>query len=193
MSEMKERPILFNTEMIRALLDGRKTQTRRVVKHIPMLGGPLAWCAAAAAQEPGWVNIVGDYRRFCPYGQPGDRLWVRETFKAFPDGDLFYRADFGDVIPVHADDNSEDWTWKPSIFMPRAASRLTLEIVSVRVERVQSISHRDALAEGVSYDVSKPDGAPVPTYQKLWDSINAKRGYGWDKNPWVWVVEFKRI
>ena len=167
---MKERPIIFSAEMVQAILDGRKTQTRRVMKVPP--------------REINGVGIVYESDK-CPYGQPGNRLWVRETWAYWgsietPEA-IIYRTD-GDKAGVR---------WRPSIYMPRKYSRITLEVTGVRVERVQDISHRDALAEGVSYDVSQDDGAPVPRFQKLWDSINAKRGYSWDKNPWVWVVEFK--
>jgi len=200
---MKERPILMNGEMVRAVLEGRKTQTRRVVKHIPMLGGPIGWCAAARAQEPGWVSIVGDYRRFCPIGKVGDRLWVRETFidliktpilgagvEKYKGLSVCYRAD------NHLDKTMEvSGKWTPSIHMPRWVSRINLEITDIRVERVQEISAKDAVAEGVDGDIPYP-GGPSYYYRNfwnLWDSIYTKRGLGWDKNPFCWVVEFKRI
>lgn len=150
----------------------------------------------------------------CPYGGPGDRLWVRETFNRTDPGGLnglyYYRADtgfpWGDAyIGIEA--------WKPSIFMPREASRITLEITDVRLERVQDISEADAIAEGL-YKFSGRQLCGMPEvdtwdgrnffyhpdtraarfdYWNLWDKINAKRGFGWDKNPWVWVITFKRI
>ena len=165
---MNEKPILFSGEMVRAILDGRKTQTRRVITE--------KWqqCESPEDQPQTFVS-------WCPYGQPGDRLWVKETFAmAIPAGASIhaerkpvYRAD-GEVVPK----------WKPSIFMPRWASRITLEIVNVRVERLQGIGGTDAFAEG---------GFTVTQFIELWNSINASRGYGWDANPWVWIIEFKRI
>lgn len=141
---MKERPILFSGPMVHALLDCTKTQTRRVVKHIPMLGEPISWCSAARAENPGWVHIVGDYRKFCPYGTPGDRLWVKETFSAngaFGDnGRVSYRADIADGKEPHG------LHWKPSIFCTRKASRITLDVTAVRVERLNDISEADAKA-----------------------------------------------
>jgi len=175
---MKERPILFSAPMVRAILDGSKTQTRRIVKS--------------------QSNIC------CPFGKPGDRLWVRETFQ----GPLFdsdnskccvYRADGGEAPEyVDADDNLRQG-WKPSIFMPRWASRITLEITGVRVERLQDISASDCYAEGCFRpDQLKSLGSEVTTrdnargaYRKLWESINGADS--WDANPWVWVVEFKAI
>ena len=174
---MKERPILFNGEMVRATLDGRKTQTRRAIKP-----------------QPGFQGNTPIECIHCPYGDPGDRLWVRETWAKGPQnhgwGEVIYKATFGAMMkPV-----CEGFTkWKSPRFMPRKYSRITLEVTGVRVERLQDITHRDALAEGVSYDVSKSDGAPLKRFQVLWDSNNAKGGFGWDDNPWVWVIEFKAI
>lgn len=171
----KERPILFSGEMVRAILDGRKTQTRRVMKH--QNGAHLAF-------------------QKCPHGNPGDCLWVRESFRlSVPahegqTGYPIYRANFKDdpILGI----------WKPSIHMPRWASRITLEITGVRVERVRDISEEDAKAEGWPRDQEL-----FPTvntsykanlwFERLWDSINAERGFGWDVNPWVWVLEFKRV
>lgn len=190
---MKEKPILFSAPMVRAILEGRKTQTRRIIKYIPLLGEPLAWCAAAKAREPGWVSIVGDYRRFSPYGIPGDRLWVRETW--MPDGLMqldptiraaYYKSDGKEYVDPGT---MTPCKWRPSIHMPRWASRLTLEVTGVRVERVQEISEEDALAEGV-----QPGGDmrwnPVQAYKALWASIHGPSS--WESNPFVWVIEFKR-
>lgn len=184
---MKERPILFSGEMVRAILEGRKTMTRRVIK--PQPAGE--WAA------PG--------KTACPYGQPGDRLWVRETWRKTNWTDepnrgewrVFWRA-------TEKEDSRNNGLWRPSIHMPRWASRILLEVVSVRVERVQDISEEDARAEGVEWQNERPcwvnyldreDWSPTArdSFRTLWDSINAKRGYGWDANPWVWVVEFKKI
>ena len=196
---MKERPILFSGPMVRAILEGRKTQTRRVVKpqpaHIAGIGTVL--------------NIDTITGKACPYGKPGDRLWVRETWDGVRlDGGgalVSYRAD-GDK-PV-----TDDGRWHPSIHMPRWASRITLEVVSVRVERLNECSIQDALAEGVLTDDEWPTD-PRDGYRSLWESINGpsirkrlrdgtvqmhspKRhvaDYSWDANPWVWVVEFRRV
>jgi hypothetical protein len=217
---MKERPILFSGDMVRAILKRRKTHTRRPVKHIPMLGYPEDWCLKVGTQE--FDRIVGDYQRYCPFGQPGDRLWVRETWaewmlrggheKNWGEGkhgwgNVIYRATHNGGMLPECEGFSK---WRPSIHMPRWASRLTLEIVSVRVERVQDISESDALNEGIleGYKYAAPgvmmtraDGEKCdcafthPTakraYQCLWESI-----YGadaWDANPWVWVVAFRVI
>lgn len=199
---MKERPILFSGAMVRAILNGEKTQTRRVVKpqpaDVPITNGSrdgmyTAWPNADACLE--WADVVSDptyYAQagFCPYGQPGDRLWVRETF-AYHFGELRYRAD---ELPESYYAGAKGW--RPSIFMPRALSRITLEIVGVRVERVQDISMYDAMDEGVGkprYSQFEKGSHLVGAFRDLWDEINEKRGYGWTVNPWVWVVEFKRI
>ena len=181
---MKERPVLFSATMVRAILDGRKTQTRRIVKqkHLPFL-----------------ENITGNFldgkwdQRPFPYGKPGDRLWVRETFCYHDDLAMYlYKAD--DVTCCK---------WKPSIHMPRIASRILLEVVNVRVERLNDISEEDAIAEGINlpspYVGIGMDGEviesetiswmPSDYYKELWESINVPGS--WDLNPWVWVVEFK--
>lgn len=211
---MKERPILFSGPMVRALLAGKKTQTRRVVKN-PYFYGCLTgdcphWqesdCAHAMAQA-------------CPYGQPGDRLWVKETFAlhACDDGfgNVTYRAggahvllcgDHGDGDPVGigaaCEPNSKykPERWKPSIFMPRWASRITLEILDVRAERLQDISEEDAKAEGAEIQKETPGGWVIcgprigsyrEGYRWLWEQINGAGS--WDANPWVWVLEFRRL
>jgi len=175
---MKERPILFSGAMVRALLDGSKTQTRRAVK-----GAPLDWLEMYGF-TPEFVANSGN--GMCRYGQPGDRLFVRETWlktNPFSDGGLHtygYRATDEAEFP--------DAIWKPSIHMPRIASRITLEITSVRVERLQDISEADAQAEGVYTDPACP---AYDAYQTLWDQINGPDS--WAENPWVWVIEFKRV
>lgn len=200
---MKETGILFKPEMVRAILDGQKTQTRRVVKHIPILGDSLRWCAAAQKQEPGWVKIVGDYRRFCHYGTPGSRLWVRETW-AMPHG--FYLApaslnlmkEKGKIPVYRATDNPNSYSWRPSIHMPRWACRLVLEVTDVRVERVQDITEDDAKSEGVTIHLDAvvagfvAEESPARMeFWSLWNSIHQKDGFNWDANPWVWVITFK--
>ena len=202
---MKERPILFSAPMVRAILDGRKTQTRRVVK-LP----PGEWKHDAILQELdiksrplghpafGFESKEGRFTaRPCPYGQIGDRLWVRETFALHPTATenykpiTFYRARVDTIL--------ENNRWQPSIFMPRWASRITLEITEVRVERLQEITFEDAKAEGVPKElcniVTTPHMGYLDTrsgYRALWDSINGKT-HPWASNPWVWVVGFKRI
>lgn len=201
------RPILFSGAMVRAILEGRKTQTRRVIKP--------EWSRCLDLDdEADRAKAVAQ----CPYGLPGGRLWVRETWAASLDSDgdmqepIIYRATYdeslyGPLAPRFDARATEIWDtvgntgWRPSIHMPRAYSRITLEIASVRVERVQDISEADAQREG--WDFSNVD--PYTTYDPvrqskarewfaaLWDGINDARGYGWQANPWVWVVEFGRI
>lgn len=196
---MRERPILFSAPMVRALLNCTKSQTRRVVKdkHID---------AAPPACFFQWL------RENCPYGQPGDRLWVRETFYLAKNGDPIYRACISESLAETIETIRQHYLepWKPSIHMPRWASRILLEIVSVRVERLQDISEDDATAEGLSVineddanlyysalarENQWPDGwhfeEPVGAYRELWESINGPGS--WAANPWVWVVEFRRI
>jgi len=209
---MSEHPIIFSGEMVKAILAGRKTQTRRVVKPQPKgldpsLAPTGAFMDESGTRPPLWF-INGKWRK-CPYGQPGDLLWVREThhIDQYPDGALDAHGNPGTVhYRADTDVISQSWEgqWRPSIFMPRWASRITLEVVSVRVEQVQSISEDDAKDEGVEpimHDTGgfEPWDAPcpeVPNYAEgfaaLWDSINAKRGYSWQSNPWVWVVEFRQ-
>ena len=178
---MKERPILFSAPMVRALLNGTKTQTRRVVKRFEVRAG---------MPEPEMQSLL----RCCPYGAPGDRLWVRETFAKI-DGqtqpwiETDYRATYthGDRL---GDSLGIKKRWTPAIHMPRAASRITLEVTGVRVERLQDISEADVQAEGCT---GSPLGhaADAMLYPKLWDSINGPGA--WERNPFVWVVEFRRI
>lgn len=191
---MRERPILFSGPMVRAILDGRKTQTRRAVQG-------LQWIAdTAPGVEPYW-RLPDNPRRptsagtpmgphcasLCPYGQPGDRLWVRETWAVNADKyrRICYRADNGTARAGAP----EFGRWKPAIHMPRTSCRLMLEVTAVRVERLRAINVADCWAEGI-----EPGAVPAKRqYQRLWDSLNEKRGFGWKINPWVWVVEFKRI
>jgi len=197
---MMERPILFSGEMVRAILAGRKTQTRRVVRIQPRFDragvtgavwvqdGLGSWCFPNAAPE---------VRQVCPYGQPGDRLWVRETWcmNEPPSGALYRATDQYSFVALAEARVKQglDLKWTPSIFMPRWASRITLEITKVRVERLQQISHSDATAEGCRPYCVAFDKLPAQEYRDLWDKINLKRGFGWDVNPWVWVIEFQRV
>ena len=180
---MKERPILFSAPMVRALLAGTKTQTRRVLKQ--------AQIRSAAMPEPEWRSVL----TLCPYGQPGDQLWVRERW-APRDGLTVINQQRTEVF-YWADDEGKHWSdgpWKPSIHMPRWASRITLEVTGVRVERLQDISERDAQAEGVvewAINGGSTAALCVDQYRDLWDSINGAGA--WECNPFVWVVEFRRI
>lgn len=191
---MKERPILFSAPMVRALLNGTKTQTRRVVKRFEVRAG---------MPEPEMQSLL----RCCPYGAPGDRLWVRETFAKI-DGqtqpwiETDYRATYthGDRL---GDSLGIKKRWTPAIHMPRAASRITLEVAGVRVERLQDISEADACAEGIEQDAidrclqmaeAMDQREPTPArsmYQVLWDSINGAGA--WERNPFVWCVSFRVI
>lgn len=202
---VKERPILFSGPMVRALLDGRKTQTRRVAKTFaPVEFNPhddreyVLWHAAKAvarvpARNP---HEEADLRMACPYGEPGDRLWVRETFCS---------GDMGPVRPgcpiaYRADHECTPGPWTPSIHMPRWASRITLAVTSVRVERLQEITTAEIRAEGVDDGRTNPkmcarhDASMRMAFESLWDSINGKRpGCSWDANPWVWVIGFEVV
>ena len=212
---MKERPILFSAPMVRALLEGRKTQTRRAVKPQPEVSPEGNLCGAWLSRPLGGLLLpkVSDIVMHCPYGQAGDQLWVREAFsgphcmdasdgcKAVPP------SKWGDCSRIWywADGNPTEGDWtrpRPSIHMPRWASRITLEIVSVRVERLQDISEEDAKAEGVIEGTGDFAGCfscgpalsgttAQECYGRLWDIINGEGS--WEKNPWVWVIEFRRI
>lgn len=201
---VKERPILFSGEMVRAILAGTKTQTRRVVKPRPQMvtqHRATQWEGDPAVL----LGLLGQAGRKCPYGQTGDRLWVREAFAIVPR--TAYAHSEGVQQTLRPDDPynhdaaiyREGWTrsrggfrWRPSIHMPRWASRITLEVTGVRVERLQEISDEDSLAEGI-YPTSTGlyPGSPRAAYSRLWESINGPGS--WDANPWVWCVEFKRV
>ena len=227
---MKERPLIFTAESVRAILDGRKTQTRRVVKPQP---------EDVQVPEEGFVGITADgtlcgHQRIqvmgndggpdvdvevqefpvkSAYGVPGDRLWVCESWSWRSGNILDDKAH--EKHAIYAAYNPNDCgKYKSPMFMPRWASRITLEITNVRVERVQEIGEKDCIAEGVSeclipaddegpnrlgYMWGKDDGKtrlkvyPKTAYSQAWDSLNAKRGYPWASNPWVWVLEFKKV
>jgi len=227
----KEHPILFNAPMVRALLDGSKTQTRRVMKPQPEPSphrpGDYQWpCNAfqsmvsvADTLAPGAHGMAGDA---CPHGAHGDRLWVRETFFAYGRWVTRYskkkRRDEWHFIDMTAecdrayqyDADSPDvplaawrgggalpgWYKRPSIFMPGAASRILLKIVSVRVERLNDCSDADARAEGTAgghgvIPTYNYNATPSEHFSHLWESINGAGS--WASNPWVWVIEFKRV
>ena len=199
---MKERPILMNGAMVRAVLDGSKTQTRRVVKQLDPAMGACTTGNDGLPMPVCWA--YGGPVLHCPYGKPGDRIWVRETwycdhfevqkgpYLEVPEAHelLVYRAD--NERPYEA----EQPVWRPSIHMPRWASRVLLEIVSVRVERLNDCSDADARAEGTpgghgvipSYNYN---ATPSEHFSHLWESINGAGS--WAANPWVWVIEFKRV
>lgn len=199
----KERPILFSGGMVRRILCGRKTQTRRVMKPQPEFSKdgvcwyptvPLDICgrktnALAYGNEHHFRK--GAPIDFSPYGQPGDRLWVRETWAEFPsDKDWIYRADQDEQL-------AHKLTWRPSIFMPRAACRLTLEVTEIRAQRLQDMSPGDMCAEGVTSEPLPEGHKDEPTvlrwnFSDLWNEINGARGFGWDSNPWVWAITFRR-
>ncbi len=201
---MSTRPILFSGAMVRAILEGRKTQTRRLAKYIPALGRPEDWCHKF---DCGFDPIAGNVDYWCPYGQIGDRLWVRETWAIGDrDNDVLYAADQswnvnGVAVPppvnkgtVHAGN------WRPSIHMPRWASRITLEITDARVARLQMITEEGAIAEGCDRKVQYVNGTEFVgepcckhDYANLWNGLYAASGYGWTVNPWVWVVGFKQV
>jgi hypothetical protein len=181
----KERPILFSGPMVRAILEGRKTQTRRIIKPQPT----VFW---NDGRQPVNLPYDRDNDRLirCPYGKPEDRLWVRETHCKYGSG-YIYRADYGTHTPIS---DGVGGPWKPSIHMPRVYSRITLEITGVRVERLQDITKADAMAAGVSSDMpivwQSGDDTPRGMFGELWESINGPDS--WAANPWVWLVEFRR-
>lgn len=181
---MKERPIIFSAEMVRAILAGNKTQTRRVINpqpNIPESAHPVAI-----------YELSRDVLRDCKY-KIGDRLWVREKFSISGNG-YFYSDESDGTVNV---------AWSSPIHMPREASRITLEIVNVRVERLHEIKAMDVISEGVQFErhASFERGGLTPcdeirayyAFSDGWNKLNAKRGFSWESNPWVWVIEFKKI
>ena len=229
---MNWHPILFNGPMVRAILEGRKTQTRRVMSYQPdeytAVDGPEMYTPTVidrnGEEQPGPEEVFGvygyDWSLKCPYGQPGDRLWVKETHYLYglwvkngktKSGKQKYKfiaikphvAKYIDNPPDHICKGKDEvgWYLRPSIFMPRWASRIELESINIRAERLQAINRDDAKAEGVrNLFENSPEhfergilNPYVANFSVLWDSINASRGFGWDVNPWVWVIEFKRI
>lgn len=203
---MTDRPILFSGPMVRAILDGRKTQTRRVLRQQPDYRGGCGH--QHDAEEWGWEDEDGYHVSvldIAPNGyQVGDRLWVREHCATWvgEHRDVVYRADETEAEwdALCHDARTGFWKVRPSIFMPRWASRLTLTVEDVRLERLQDISEADAKAEGVRPAFSYPgwDGvSSSPWYRwgfhEVWDSLNAKRGYGWGNNPWVVALTFRAL
>jgi hypothetical protein len=188
---MKERPILFSTPMVQAILQGRKTQTRRIVKN---------QCEHTLLDNYGLCRHCdhGTGYYLCKYGKQGDVLWVRETWLSDERGSIdgkseciYYKADLPDP-------NVWNGFWKPSIFMPKRISRIRLEIISVRAERLCDITEEDAIAEGIEKKEGIYDHVngginrePSDVYAELWDKINGTGS--WIKNPWVWVIQFKKL
>lgn len=211
--EFKERGILFSSEMVRAILAGRKTQTRRIIKPQPLEiwdeckpittnAGIISWCFQNS-KDP---NLHGYIK--CPYGKVGDRLWVKETFAYYPDAHhVIFKAREGEELKRNDIDLSG--CWKSSYFMPKKFARIWLEITGIRVERVQNISEEDAQAEGCS-PFCRPNRDSVEAlmaaamkpekwtpykaiFARVWEKLNAKRGHSWDKNSWVWVISFRKV
>ena len=187
------KPILFSTPMVQAILDGKKTQTRRVVKLIDFRVTDSKGYDYCFRDRRGCWNDVSEEELFqwkSPY-QIGDTLWVRETWRRYDKSEecICYEAPFncppsGTYLYKASIDDDES-RWKPSIHMPKEACRLFLEVTKVGIEQVQAITIADAQAEGMD------SGAPIYDFAGLWDKLNKKRGFGWDKNPWVWVIKFK--
>jgi hypothetical protein len=173
---MKDYPILFSAPMVRAILEGRKAQTRRVIKP-----------------QPTESNVDTVSISYCPYGEPGGRLWVRETWAGDDWTGYAYKATDPDALPFGEEVSFEKW--KPSIHMPRGASRITLEIMNVRVEKLQSIDNHESWREGIPEfgNWIENDGEAKDEFARLWNKINEARGYGWNTNPWVWVIEFRKL
>lgn len=218
LTTVKERPILFSGPMVRAILDGRKTQTRRVVAlgtdFQPSKTPGYDWTFRGTRRGGRWSGSWQDLRdaevlTLCPFGAPGHFLYVRETWRTLRCYDDIKPSDMRSDLPIEYDSDKATVNWpkrqssplgvtRPSIHMPRWASRILLEIRGVRVEKLQDITEEDARAEGVEV-VSVAD-VPRNAYwtcrqdfAQLWDALNAERGYGWDANPWVWVIEFRRV
>ncbi len=193
---MKEKPILFSTPMVNAIFSGRKTMTRRIVKPQPKIVHAIYNDGSIATEQ---LFRSGKERLFCPYGTVGGRLWVRETWQDYCpiwEGAWCGHGNMEDIKkehqPVYRADSVElqkrngavPLRWTPSIFMPRWASRITLEITNIRVERVNCMTESDAHKEGVDNLVA---------FMLLWDRLNKKRGYEWKNNCWVWVLEFQKV
>ena len=205
---MKSRPIIYSGDMIRAILEGRKTQTRRTRGLDKINANPDAWQFMGiddAGEYVFWNPTYYDEHNGlsigikCPYGQVGDQLWVRETFTLTQFNKPVYRADAKDKDGLRWDsiepnDPQKEVLWRSPRFMFRWASRITTENTKIRVERVQDITTNDLIAEGIEPPLAQYDSGSMPRiiiFEKLWDSLNAKRGYSWEFNPCIWVIEFK--
>jgi hypothetical protein len=225
---MNFKPILFSTPMVKAIRDGKKTQTRRVIKdganrtpqnigrekffkmvnalnNKPFFGAGF-YKDSDVFEYKGEILTDAVYFK-CPY-KPGDVLWVRETWCTHEDMADVFENQLRPGYYYKANEIGKEWVndreivkWRPSIFMPRKAARIFLRVLNVRVERLQDITPKDAWDEGCRIGNSFPWEEHIPELQQqcrdilfipLWDNLNAKRGYGWDKNPWVWVISFER-
>lgn len=199
---MKERPILFSAPMIRAILAGAKTVTRRAIKPAPVHVTPFIGRDDLPTHEFGLhlhTDRVIEKHVRCPYGKPGDRLWVREAIRKMEPPDMPPHEDgtpvvYSQYVADEAWTVATAWPWKrdrlPGMFMPRGLSRITLDVVSVRVERLHEVTEDEAKAEGV--DVSRAlDETHRHGFESLWREINGAAS--WDANPWVWRIEFRRV
>lgn len=190
---MKEIPILFSTPMVQAILDGRKTQTRRT-KGLEFINDSYSEWKYLGTNDDGLHLMKNEHDATngikCPYGKPGDVLWVRETWGHEYGGGYLYKASHEHMQKVGG---LTDHKWRPSLFMPREACRLRLKITNVRVQRLWDISGPDCWAEGISHAGwnSERYGSVVECYRNLWQSIYGPES--WNANPWVWVVEFELI
>lgn len=213
---MKQIPILFSTPMVQAVLENRKTKTRRIVKpqppeefiHVEPYEGCFEFYDTKYDDDDAGIYPFDGQGLKCPYGKPGDVLWVRESCQCvggdyegndIEGGFWLYKAD-GEKAEKHLDvyDHLAERRWKPSIHMPKSACRIWLEVVSVKVERLQMITEQDAIAEGLRlrYDKEEDglvryDNRNAEAFEDLWSRINGSDS--WEANPWVWVIEFKRI
>lgn len=209
----KEIPILFSTPMVEAVDKDRKTITRRTRNLKKINISPDKWELSLIMDN--WTNSKGEHEdKFavlftdkksgkqisipCPYGQAGDILWVRETWNSYNESSYGHAS--REIYLYKANGSQRHDTWKPNIYMPKEAARFFLKITGIRIERLHDIPEKDAIAEGIHFD--KDSGywfagdaacaqSPNHAFQELWISINKKKS--WDKNPWVWVIEFKKI
>jgi hypothetical protein len=191
------KPIIFSTPMVQAILDGKKTQTRRVIK---INGYPITSPEESLELTKegliyhSFCSMSGYYKLLC---QPGDILWVRETWCTHEDMADVFENQLRPGYYYKANEIGKEWVndreivkWRPSIFMPREAARIFLRVKTVRVERLQDITAHDAIREGMESEIPFDT---VDKFKELWNNLNAKRGYGWETNPWVWVYEFEKI
>lgn len=181
------RPILFNGEMVRAILEGRKTVTRRVIK-----GADESMYAGMCGLGPGLFDRNTGLRVKEPYYRLGDILYVRETWNGDWCDHYIYRADGGNAKTAGY---SQEPKWRPSIHMPKEAARIWLKVTDVRAERLHNLTNRDAKKEGITVETDNSGMAHKAAFMRLWDSTIKKSDigtYGWNNNPWVWVIEFER-
>ena len=207
---MTERAITFSGEIVRAILEGHKTQTRRPLQHVPVGSvdkyindeiEKIFWHPACRSLLGGNDLLVG-LRVKCPFGKVGDHLWVKEKYVLSSANQPIYEADCrdkrGDLWASIKSDPS-DVDWFPARAMSKCFSRITIEITNIRVQRVQEITHEDAISEGIkSYEAEFPlQNKTMPlschAFANLWNSLYNEKGFGWDANPWVWVIGFRRI